>query len=41
MLIPEVQEKIKSACGGNVKHVVLFGIEVIALQISAIFRDVK
>lgn len=28
MLIPEVEEKLKSFCGGDVKHVVLFGIEV-------------
>ena len=28
MIVPEVEEKLKSLCNGNVKHVVLFGIEV-------------
>jgi len=28
MVLPEVLEKLKSLCGGDVQHVVLFGIEV-------------
>ena len=28
MVLPEVEEKLKTLCGGDVKHVVLFGIEV-------------
>ncbi|XP_041349041.1 isochorismatase domain-containing protein 1-like isoform X1 [Gigantopelta aegis] len=27
MVLPEVEEKLKSLCSGNVRHVVLFGIE--------------
>lgn len=28
MLVPEVEEKMKILCNGDVQHVVLFGIEV-------------
>ena len=29
MVVPEVEDKLKTLCGGDVKHVVLFGIEVL------------
>jgi hypothetical protein len=28
MVLPEVEEKMKELCAGDVRHVVLFGIEV-------------
>jgi len=28
MVLPEVEEKLKTLCDGDVHHVVLFGIEV-------------
>ena len=32
MLVPEVDEKLKTLCEGDVQHVVLFGIEVVFIQ---------
>ena len=33
MVLPEVEEKLKTLCDGNVKHVILFGIEVCSQNI--------
>ena len=32
MLVPEVEEVLPTLCGGNLKHVVLFGIEVCSMS---------
>lgn len=36
MVLPEVEEKLKSLCGGEVKHVVLFGIEVVTIFLPSV-----
>ncbi|GFO32733.1 isochorismatase domain-containing protein 1 [Plakobranchus ocellatus] len=45
MLVPEVEEKLKTLCGGNVKHVILCGIEThVCIQqtvIDLLTRDIE
>lgn len=38
MVLPEVEEKLKTLCGGNVRHVILCGIEVVFLKINYTFK---